>query len=80
MKAKAYSEIKKQAKKKKATVYFGDETSIRSDLHFGTTWLPVRQAPVVVTTEARFSIQMLPAVYAKVALRFMTFEGRMNGE
>lgn len=68
------------AKKEKATIYFGDEASIRSDHHYGTTWSPVGQTPVIETTGARFSIQMVSAVSAKGSFRFMTFEGRMNGE
>ncbi len=78
-KEKGYPEIKKLAKKKKATIYFGDEASIRSDHHNGTTWSPVGKTPVIETTGARFSIQMVSAVSAKGAFRFMTFEGRMNG-
>jgi transposase len=79
-KEKAYPEIRKLAKKENATIYFGDEASIRSDHHYGTTWSPVGQTPVVETTGARFSIQMVSAVSAKGSFRFMTFEGRMNGE
>ncbi len=30
----------KEAKKTKATIYFGDESGVRSDYHCGTTWLP----------------------------------------
>ncbi|MBL1276362.1 MAG: transposase [Ectothiorhodospiraceae bacterium] len=36
--------------------------------------------PVIETTGARFSIQMVSAVSAKGSFQFMTFEGRMNGE
>jgi len=78
-KEKAYPEIKKLARKEKATIYFGDEASIRSDHHYGTTWSPVGKTPVIETTGARFSIQMVSAVSAKGSFRFMTFEGRMNG-
>jgi len=78
-KEKAYPEIKKLAKKEKATIYFGDEASVRSDHHYGTTWSPVGKTPVIETTGARFSIQMVSAVSAKGSFRFMTFEGRMNG-
>jgi len=79
-KEKAYPEIKKLAKKEKATIYFGDEASIRSDHHHGATWSPVGTTPVIETTGARFSIQMVSAVSAKGSFRFMTFKGRMNGD
>ena len=77
---KAYPEIQKLAKRQGATIYFGDEASVRSDTHSGTTWAPVGETPVVETTGARFSINMVSAVSAQGQMRFMTFEGRMNGE
>ena len=77
---KAYPEIQKLAKKEKATVYFGDEASVRSDYHSGTTWAPVGKTPVVETTGARFSVNMISAVSAKGLLRFMTFTGKMNAD
>ncbi len=77
---KGYPEIKRLAKKEKATIYFGDEASVRSDCHSGTTWSPIGQTPVVTTTGARFSLNMISAVSAKGQMRFMTFQGKMNGE
>lgn len=76
----AYPEIQKLAKKEGATIYFGDEVSIRSDTHNGTTWAPTDETPVIETTSARFSINMVSAVSAKGLLRFMTFDGRMNAD
>jgi hypothetical protein len=35
---------------------------VRSDYHAGTTWAPVGQTPVVRTTGARFSVNMISAV------------------
>jgi len=77
---KAYPEICKQAKKEKATIYFGDEASVRSDYHSGTTWAPVGKTPVVETTGARFSVNMISAVSGQGQLRFMTFNGKMNAD
>lgn len=77
---KAYPEIRKLAKKEKATIYFGDEASIRSDYHSGTTWAPIGKTPVVETTGARFSINMISAISAQGQLRFMTFKGKMNAD
>ena len=59
---KGYPKIRKLAKKEKATIYFGDEASVRSDYHSGTTWAPVGKTPVVETTGARFSVNMISAV------------------
>jgi hypothetical protein len=69
----AYPEIQKLAKKEKATIYFCDEASVRSDYHSGTNWAPVGKTPVVETTGARFSVNMISAVSAKGQLRFMAF-------
>jgi transposase len=70
--------IRKQAKAEGATIYFADEAGIRSDYHAGTTWAPVGRTPVVRATGARFSINMLSAVSAQGALRFMVHEGTVN--
>jgi len=69
-----YPALKKRAKKQKALIFFGDEASIRSDYHSGTTWAPIGKTPVVKTTGARFRINMISAVSAKGELRFMLTE------
>jgi len=76
----AYPEIRKLAKKEKAIIYLGDEASVRSDYHSGTTWAPVGQTLVVETTGARFSVNMISAISEKDKLRFMTFNGKMNAD
>jgi hypothetical protein len=63
------------ARKEGATIYFGDEASIRSDSHSGTTWAPTGETPVIETPGARFSINLVSAVSAQGLLRFMTFAG-----
>lgn len=76
----AYPEIKKKAKKVGATLYFGDEASVRSDYHSGTTWAPVGETPVIEQTGARFSVNMISAISPNGQLRFMTFSGKMNAD
>ena len=51
-KEKVHPEIRKEAKRVGATIYFGDEASVRSDYHRGTTWASTGKTPVV---ECRFS-------------------------
>jgi transposase len=70
--------IRAAAKAEGATIYFADEAGIRSDYHAGTTWAPVGRTPVVRATGARFSVNMLSAVSAQGALRFMVVEGTVN--
>jgi transposase len=77
-KREQFPAIRAEAKKAGATVYFADEAGIRSDYHAGTTWAPVGRTPVVANTGARFSINMLSAVSAQGALRFMLHDGTVN--
>jgi transposase len=73
-----YPTIQKEAKAVKATIYFGDEAGVRSDYHSGTTWAPKGQTPVVRTTGARHSLNLVSAVSAKGAMRFMTVKGKLT--
>lgn len=75
-----YPRIAKQAKKAGATIYFLDEAGIRSDHHAGTTWGKVGATPVVKSTGARFSLNMVSAVTAKGLLRFSTFTGTLTAD
>src|SRR5512144_2657973 len=75
-----YPAIAKQARKAGGTIYFADEAGIRSDHHAGTTWGAIGKTPVVKTTGARFSLNMISAVTAKGLLRFSTFTGSMTAE
>lgn len=77
-KREAYPAIRAQAVKDGATIYFADEAGIRSDYHAGTTWAPVGKTPVVHNTGARYSINMLSAVSAQGALRFMVHDSTVN--
>ncbi|HSH70986.1 MAG TPA: IS630 family transposase [Deferrisomatales bacterium] len=70
--------IQKLAKKQKTQIFFGDEAGIRSDYHRGTTWAPKGKTPVVETTGARFSVNMISAISAKGQMRFMTVEGTVT--
>ena len=44
-KEKVFPEIKKRDKRVGATIYFEDESGIRSDFHSGKTWLPKGKHP-----------------------------------
>lgn len=75
-----FPEIRKQAKKQKAAIYFADEAGVRSDYHSGTTWAPRGKTPIVRTTGARHRLNMLSAVTATGVLRFMIREGAVNAQ
>lgn len=62
-----------------ATIYFADESGIRSDYHTGTTWAPCGETPVVEVTGRRFSLNMISAVSPRGDFRFMTHAGSVTG-
>lgn len=73
-----FPEIKKRAKKLRASIYFEDEYGIRSDFHAGTTWAPVGQTPVIRATGARFGLNMIAAVSTRGQLKFMVNQGTVT--
>lgn len=73
-----YPAIRRLAKREKAEIYFGDEAGVRSDAQAGTTWAPVGKTPVVITTGARFGLNMISAISARGRLRFMVVKGHVN--
>jgi transposase len=75
-----FPRIRAEASKAGADLCFGDEASVRSDFHSGTTWAPIGQTPVIQATGARFGLNMISAISPRGFFRFMTFEGRFTGE
>ena len=60
--AETYPAIRAEARALGATIYFADESGMRSDYHTGTTWGPIGETPVVEVTGRRFSLNMISAV------------------
>jgi transposase len=77
-KREEYPAIRAQAIAAGATIYFGDEAGVRSDYHAGTTWAPVGKTPVVRTTGARHSVNLISAVSAQGALHFSITESKFE--
>jgi transposase len=75
-----YPTIRAEAAQAGAVIYFADEAGIRSDYHSGTTWAPVGKTPVVASTGARHSVNMISAVTPKGRLRFSVFTGSMTAK
>lgn len=73
-----YPRIQRMARRLKAQIFFGDEAGVRSDHHAGTTWAVKGKTPVVSTTGARFSLNIISAVSAQGEFRFMTVKGRIG--
>lgn len=78
--AEIYPAIRAEAKAKGATIYFADESGIRSDYHAGTTWAPIGETPVVEVTGRRFSLNMISAVSPRGEFRFMLHDGSVNAQ
>lgn len=75
-----YPDIKAQAKRERAEIFFSDESGVRSDFHAGTTWAPRGQTPVIRHTGKRFSLNMISAVSPRGELRFMTSRKRISAD
>lgn len=74
-----YPAIKKRAAKEKGTIYFGDETGMRSDHQAGRSYAPKGETPIIKSTGQRFSLNMISAISNKGHLQFMIID-RFNGE
>lgn len=73
-----YPAIVKQAKRARATIYWGDEMGLRSDHVSGTCLAPAGQTPIVRATGQRFGCNMISAITNRGALAFMVFTGKFN--
>jgi transposase len=61
-----------------ADLYFCDEATVRTDHHSGTTWAPIGHTPVVTSTGARESTNMISAITPAGAISFDVFTGSFN--
>ena len=77
-KEEEYPRIRRRAKRVGAQIFFGDEAGVRSDFHSGGTWGRRGQTPIVSTTGARFSENIISAISAQGQLRFMMTRGRVT--
>jgi transposase len=75
-----YPKIRRQARKVGAEIYFGDEAGVRSDFHSGTTWGKRGHTPIVSSTGARFSLNMISAVSPRGQMRFMITKTRATAK
>lgn len=73
-----YPAIARQARRDKATIYWGDEMGLRSDHVTGTSYAPVGHTPVIRATGQRFGCNMLSAITNKGALAFRVFQGKFK--
>jgi transposase len=74
-----YPKIRSRAAEEGAEIFFGDEASVRTDHHSGTTWAPAGQTPVVRDSGKRHAVKMISAISPRGLLRFQVHLGSMNG-
>jgi transposase len=79
-KSTEYPVIRALAREGGAAIFFGDEASVRSDYHSGTTWAPLGETPIVPATGKRFKVNMVSAVSPTGSFSFDLFEGSMNAD
>ncbi|MHB8380706.1 MAG: IS630 family transposase [Acidimicrobiales bacterium] len=77
-KAEEFPAIVRRAREKGATIWWQDESGVRTDYHSGTTWAPIGKTPVVIATGKRLSVNMISSVNSKGGLHFRLAEGRLN--
>ena len=75
-----YPKIRSRALAEGAEIFFGDEASVRTDHHTGTTWAPTGQTPVVRDSGKRQAVKMISAISAQGLVRFQVHLGSMNGD
>ncbi len=73
-----YPRIRQEALRCRAEIYFADEAGVRSDFHAGTTWGIKGKTPIVSSTGARFSLNMISAINPRGQIRFMVVKGSVG--
>ena len=75
-----YPSIRKQAKREKALIYWGDEMGLRSDHSVGRSYGRCGQTPVIPGTGQRFSCNMISAITNQGQLNYMVFKKSFNAD
>jgi len=73
-----YPAIRALARREKATIFWGDETGMRSDHQAGRSYGRRGQTPVIPGTGKRFRCNMISAITNRGRLAFMVFKCRFN--
>jgi len=76
----AYPSIRKQAKREKASIYWGDEMGLRSDYAAGRSYSLRGKTPVIPGTGQRFGCNMVSAITNRGRLNFMVFKTRFRAD
>lgn len=77
---KEFPKISREASKRRASLYFTDETNVRTNHHSGRTWSRRGKTPVINRTGKRLKINVIGASSRRGDFRFMLYTDRMNAE
>lgn len=75
---KEYPAIRALAHREKATIFWGDETGMRSDHQTGTSYGRRGITPIIPGTGKRFRCSMLSAIANRGELTFRVFKGKFT--
>jgi transposase len=73
-----YPSIAARAKRKRAVIYWSDETGVCNQDQIGRGYAPKGQTPVLTQTGQRFSTSMIAAVSNRGLMRFKLYKGALN--
>jgi len=79
-KEEEYPAIYAAARAAGGSIFFCDESGVRTDYHSGTTWAPIGQTPIVRGTGNRKTVNMISAVSPRGKLHFSFVGGNVNAE
>lgn len=77
---KIYPLLKQKAKRKRAMIFWGDETGVRSRDVRGRSFAPVGQTPVIRKIGKQFGVTMISAINNRGKLYFMLCHGGVNSD
>lgn len=73
-----YPAIRKEARREKAEIHWGDEMGLRSDHAVGRSYGLRGRTPVIPGTGQRFGCNMISSITNRGKLRFMVFQNRFT--
>lgn len=76
---KEYPDIKKQAKKQKGDIFWGDESGIQNETNYVKGYAPIGKTPILtVNLDQKVCINIISAITNQGKLRFMFYKDSMN--
>lgn len=75
-----YPKIKKEAKKQKAEIHWGDETNLNINTNYQKTYSPLGITPIAKIPARKTSYSMISSLTNQGKLRYMVYKGGMNAK